>query len=89
MQIRQHQISAENKQQQQQKQEARVQVRVVTSIMSILRHCFLLLLLGAAIISQGSAQPQCERLKNTLTYTQKDAPRDLSKVVSTTLCKEV
>lgn len=47
------------------------------------QYAFVLLCLGVAMITQPiSAQPQCERLKNTLTYTQKDAPRDLTKVIS-------
>lgn len=47
----------------------------------MMRCVALFLWLSAAIIQPSSAQPQCERLKNTLTYTQKDAPRDLTKVV--------
>ena len=47
----------------------------------MMRCVALFLWLSAAIIQRSSAQPQCERLKNTLTYTQKDAPRDLTKVV--------
>ena len=51
------------------------------STMTLLQRAILFLWLGVAIIQPSNAQPQCERLKNTLTYTQQDAPRDLTKVV--------
>ena len=35
----------------------------------------------AAVPSSQAAQQQCERLKASLTYTQEEAPRDLSGVV--------
>lgn len=41
---------------------------------------FLLLSLLPSLVASDSST--CERLKATLTYTQEDAPRDLSSVVS-------
>lgn len=45
----------------------------------------LIALLGCALIlvKPIEAQSECERLKQTLEYTQEDAPRDFTKVVRT------
>lgn len=40
-----------------------------------------LFIVGGSILESAEASKSCERLKATLTYTQEDAPRDLSSVV--------
>lgn len=40
------------------------------------------LLLAAVLTSFAVSEQRCERLKASLTYTQEQAPRDLSGVVS-------
>lgn len=42
---------------------------------------FISLLLCLMLLVSSDATQQCERLKATLTYTQEEAPRDLSVVV--------
>ncbi|CAB9515142.1 latent transforming growth factor beta binding protein 2 [Seminavis robusta] len=43
----------------------------------------LLAWMGSALIQPLNAQQACERLKQTLEYTQEEAPRDFTKVLST------
>lgn len=47
------------------------------------RRCyvFIVLLSPLSLLVHTDAAQQCERLKATLTYTQEEAPRDLSGVV--------
>jgi hypothetical protein len=55
-----------------------------TSIALLLRNqnSMMLRLLVASLLLSLVASESCERLKATLTYTQEEAPRDLSTVVS-------
>ena len=56
-------------------------------IISIIVQVGILLILGRILPLPlvDAAKPACERLKATLTYTQEEAPRDLSGLVSHTI----